>query len=163
MGVLQKNGVVTFNSCGVVASVEVGVERIDSIASLEYYDGVLIPALVLGCKDEELREMTPSHKKILWSEGVQELFSSCTPLLHNRADDFIVIEGERAISQLIGESELPLAEVLSRATLGGARASGTEAVQGSFERGKRCGAVVIEGIDFRTLSPRGEIILRRLC
>ncbi len=45
-GELMQNTVVSFDSQGMVISVECDVENLDSLASVEYYDGVLIPGMV---------------------------------------------------------------------------------------------------------------------
>lgn len=53
---------------------------------------------------------------------------------------------------LRGAPELTLAQVLSWATMGGARGLGVEGVMGSFVEGKRSGAVLLEGLDLGSLS-----------
>lgn len=47
--------------------------------------------------------------------------------------------------------EVPLAEILTWATIGGARALGMASELGSFTVGKRCGAVLLTDIDYKTM------------
>ncbi len=57
---------------------------------------------------------------------------------------------------------VPLAELLTWATLGGARALGMEYTLGSFAVGKRPGVVLIEGADLHTLSLLASTTTRRI-
>ena len=57
---------------------------------------------------------------------------------------------------------VPLAELLTWATLGGARALGMEHTLGSFAVGKRPGVVLIEGADLHTLSLLASTTTRRI-
>lgn len=52
--------------------------------------------------------------------------------------------------RLVGD-DMPLAELLTCATLNGARAMGIDATKGSIEVGKRPGLVVLKGLDLHNL------------
>ncbi len=58
--------------------------------------------------------------------------------------------------------ELPLGVALKWATLGGARGLKAEDRIGSFEVGKRPGAVLLEGVNLKTMRPEGELSSRRI-
>ncbi|MFI3287569.1 MAG: amidohydrolase family protein [Rikenellaceae bacterium] len=58
--------------------------------------------------------------------------------------------------------ELPLGVALKWATLGGARGLKAENRIGSFEVGKSCGVVLLEGVNLKTLRPEGELSSRRI-
>ncbi len=58
--------------------------------------------------------------------------------------------------------ELPLATALSWATAGGAKGLHAEGRIGSFEVGKCPGAVILSGINPKTLRPEGELSSRRV-
>lgn len=58
--------------------------------------------------------------------------------------------------------EVPLAERIGWATLGGARALGIESWAGSFEPGKRPGAVLVSGIDCERMELRENAASRRV-
>ena len=57
---------------------------------------------------------------------------------------------------------VPLDEALRWATLGGAEALGIDSWAGSFVPGKRPGAVLLGGIDFRTTTLRDDAFSRRI-
>lgn len=58
--------------------------------------------------------------------------------------------------------DIPLEDILQWATLNGARALGFDKEIGSFEPGKRPGAVLLTGIDFDTMTPMENTASRRL-
>lgn len=58
--------------------------------------------------------------------------------------------------------ELPLATILKWATAGGADGVGMGQSIGRFEVGKRCGAVLLEGVDLRTMRIDSTLTAKRL-
>ncbi|MEG2865240.1 MAG: hypothetical protein RR858_03555, partial [Mucinivorans sp.] len=58
--------------------------------------------------------------------------------------------------------EIPLNVILTWATKGGARGLGFDNVIGSFEEGRRPGAVLIENVDLETLKTTPKTTSRRL-
>lgn len=63
--------------------------------------------------------------------------------------------------RMLGE-EIPLAERLLWATLGGARALGLDHELGSVEEGKRPGLLLLEGLDLQTMQLTNQTSIRRL-
>ena len=57
---------------------------------------------------------------------------------------------------------VPLDEALRWATQGGAEALGIDSWAGSFAVGKRPGAILLGGIDFRTTTLRDDAFSRRI-
>lgn len=57
---------------------------------------------------------------------------------------------------------MPLAEALTAATRGGAEALGFGSELGSIEIGRRCGLVLLTGVDFETMTLRDDAAARRI-
>ena len=70
-----------------------------------------------------------------------------------------MIENLRQLGEIC---DAPLAEMLTWATINGAKALGIEDVKGSFARGKAPGVVIVEGADLQAMRLTPETTTRRL-
>ena len=66
------------------------------------------------------------------------------------------------IDELKTFGSIPLEELLRWATIGGAEALGLQDTLGSFEKGKRPGVVLLEGVDWSELALTPEAETRRI-
>lgn len=163
-----KNGHIVVDDNGfIVDVVDTGGEIIE-IEGLEYFNGILIPGLVLGCKNVE---MTEQLSKVLWRMGVQAIAGNnisataklqTQAIITNMADDQLVQLQPNQFNFLQQSEDYNFEQWLGKLTSDAAKNLNLQFCFGSFQKGIKPGILLVSPFNFATNSLLADSVVTRL-
>lgn len=168
VGAPIKNGHVVVDDNGYIIDVVDSGGQIVEIEGLEYFNGILIPGLVLGCKNVEVTEQL---SKVLWRMGVQAIvgnnISATTKLqtqaiITNMSDDKLVQMQPNQYNFLQPTDGYNFEQWLNKLTSEAAKKLNLQFCFGSFQKGVKPGILLVSPFNFATNSLTADSVVTRL-